>query len=513
MPENPPRLIARLAWGEPPPSQEDAAAAEISHWMLPARITPTGDLELAAHAEQLPAGCFSLEWQIDAALSPAAERHAAGLFRPWLNHPRALRIAGRPLLWIADPERLSHPHFSLRRFAPALLLAAAPPERSGFEGLYERSDRLPCLELEDGLRHYESYLFHAHHRPVGQADLVVPCVSAQPERPMAFANATNYREWLALSCAWSHLRHKQPDQRLVLVEHWQGHRRWHQPSAPSATHTPADAEPIPPCQERRWGVMDANRPALLVHGFYLDLLEAMLEPIVPGIEGALPLALYVSTPIAQLEVVEALLHQQGWDQVCLVGTPNRGRDIAPFLLELLPRVLRAGHPWLVKLHTKRSLQTPGGEAWGRQLIDQLASPAALKQLQTFFSAPDAPALVAPSDAMLATTVCLSGNSHHLEALLQRQQIDPVWWLGHTFVAGSMWAARSSVLKPLLKLVEGWEAFEPETGQINGTLAHAIERLVPAVINVLGASTTCVAARSTGWTSPFGHPWAKPRTPD
>jgi hypothetical protein len=511
MSEHPPRLIARLPWGEPPPSQEDAA--EISHWLLPARITPTGDLELAAHPEQLPAGCFSLEWQVDRALSPSTERHAAELFQPWLNHPRALRIAGRPLLWIADPEQLSHPHFTQRRFAPALLLAAAPPERSGFEGLYERSDRLPCLELGDGLRHYESYLFHAHHRPVGQAELVVPCASAQPERPMAFATATNYHEWLALSCAWSHLRHRQPNHRLVLVEHWQGHRRWHQPPAPSATQTSGDTEPIPPCQERRWGVIEAHRPALLVHGFHLDLLETMLQPIAPGIEGALPLALYVSTPIAQLEAVEALLGQQGWEQVCLVGTPNRGRDIAPFLLELLPRALQANHPWLVKVHTKRSIQTPSGETWGRHLIDQLTSPAALKQLQTLFATPEGPALIAPSGSLLATTVCLSGNSHHLEALLQRQHMDPVWWLGQTFVAGSMWAARSSVLEPLLQLVEEWETFEPETGQIDGTLAHAIERLVPAVISLLGASTTCVAARSTDWTSPFGHPWANPQTPD
>lgn len=484
------------------------AAADISHWLIPARLNASGALELAHPPDDLPSGRFCLEWWIGQHLSPAAERQAADLFQPWFEHPRALRLEGRPLLWIRDPEQLCHPVFTRQRLASALLIAAAPPELHGFDAIYECSDRIPCQMLEGGASHYESYLFHAHHRPVGEAPMFVPCVTAQPQGPVQCATAINYREWLALSRAWSQLRHPDPDQRLVLVEHWASHAHWHQ-QAPAAQGPSVEEEEIPACQELRWGSVDPERPALLVHGFHLDLLADMLKPIAPGPSCPFPLALYVSTPLAQMGAVQTLLREQGWDQVCVVGVPNRGRDVAPFVLELLPRALQAGHPWLVKLHTKRSLQTPGGESWGRHLIDQLASADALVQLQQHFSDQGTTALVAPSGALLPTTVCLSGNSTAVDHLLRRLQIEPRWWLAQTFVAGSMWAARSSALDPFLQLVNSWAEFEPELGQIDGTLAHALERMVPAVLAPARSSMLSCLAGFPRWTSPFGHPWANP----
>jgi lipopolysaccharide biosynthesis protein len=45
----------------------------------------------------------------------------------------------------------------------------------------------------------------------------------------------------------------------------------------------------------------------------------------------------------------------------------------------------------------------------------------------------------------------------------------------SFVAGTMFYARTQAILPLLRLQIREEDFEPECGQVDGTFAHAIER--------------------------------------
>ena len=60
-----------------------------------------------------------------------------------------------------------------------------------------------------------------------------------------------------------------------------------------------------------------------------------------------------------------------------------------------------------------------------------------------------------------------------------------WWLQQTFVAGTMFAARTAALRPLTKLDSAQMTYEREQGQRDGTLAHAIERLMAAVVLYTG----------------------------
>lgn len=46
-----------------------------------------------------------------------------------------------------------------------------------------------------------------------------------------------------------------------------------------------------------------------------------------------------------------------------------------------------------------------------------------------------------------------------------------------FVAGSMYWAKPDVLSPLHALYNEGVEFEPELGQVEGTMAHAIERII------------------------------------
>ena len=104
------------------------------------------------------------------------------------------------------------------------------------------------------------------------------------------------------------------------------------------------------------GERNPEHIALMIHGFYVDQLETMLTRLPPGgkKDGLPGLDLYVSTCKEKLNTVQSLLARQKWPSVYIASCPNRGRDIAPFLLHLLPAALKAGHCYFIKVHTKKS---------------------------------------------------------------------------------------------------------------------------------------------------------------
>ena len=391
--------------------------------------------------------------------------HWPALLSPWLSHPSALQWHGRPLLlWRGKAEPVaSIPACVLSVHSPG----AVAPE--GFAGVAEHVEANPtdyrrCLQFA-----------HARRCPDG---LLIPAVRAIPpnrQTDWSHASAEAYAEWLQLSNATADLL--SPDgSGLVLLESWEGHQAWYQ--AAEAMDEDGVSPAVLPTLRRGWGTPDPCHWALLVHGFYLECLEEMLEPLVSIQDGQGSLKgldLYVSTPLAQLPQAVLLLQRMGWKRVQVFGVENRGRDIAPFLLHLLPAAVGGGHQFFVKVHTKRSPHLTEGQRWADHLKNSLFTPEALQHCQNLLIADPEIGLLAPAGSCVPLALHIDRNYTQIAAYQESFRVEGAWLLDQNYIAGSMMAGRIETIAPWIEMVHSLSDFEVERGQTDGTMAHALER--------------------------------------
>jgi lipopolysaccharide biosynthesis protein len=166
---------------------------------------------------------------------------------------------------------------------------------------------------------------------------------------------------------------------------------------------------------------------------------------------------------------------------------NQGRDVWP-LIQVLDRV--PGHDAVLKVHTKRSPHMRNGDSWRRDLLDGLVgSPGRIEAILGLMATDRRVGMVAPARNVLGREF-LGPNRPRVEALAKKggRTFDPdrLW-----FPAGSMFWTRPEVLLPLNDLGLAADDFGPETGAVDGTLAHAVERY----LGVLAASQSLAVIES------------------
>lgn len=232
---------------------------------------------------------------------------------------------------------------------------------------------------------------------------------------------------------------------------------------------------------------DRPRIAVVIHLYYPDLwpefsaaIEAMPEPA----------DVYVSTPLLIADAVRARVLRDRPDAV-VFGTRNIGRDVLPFL-HVLRSVGTERYRYVLKLHSKKSMHMDGdgntqglggGEVWRRRAIEELSgSPQGVSRLLSLMDADHRIGLVAPAGQLFKqdTWRCGTGN---LVARLRKEL--GVRGEADTFPAGTMFWMRPAAIALLLSADPGLLDFEREAGQVDGTLHHAIERILAHVAVAAG----------------------------
>lgn len=165
--------------------------------------------------------------------------------------------------------------------------------------------------------------------------------------------------------------------------------------------------------------------------------------------------------------------------------PNRGRDVLPFLF-VLRRIQAAGYEYVLKLHSKKSPHRSDGSSWFEEVLDSLLpDTATVKSIYQHLEQPDT-GMIGPKHHLVSLKRHMGSNAHILKHLLSRV------YNGHIaekviaqpekypYFGGTMFWARLDALEGILKLQLMPDDFQSEHGQIDGTTAHAIERMLGAV---------------------------------
>jgi len=175
--------------------------------------------------------------------------------------------------------------------------------------------------------------------------------------------------------------------------------------------------------------------------------------------------------------------------------PNRGRDIGPFLTAFGPRIL-AEYDYVGHMHTKKTADVKDaalGKAWFEFLLENLLGGRSGSMADTILAAmrdDQSLGMVFPDDPYAQGWNANRGFAEPLAARLGLGKLPRHF----DFPVGTMFWARTSALAPLINLNLQWDDYPVEPLPYDGTLLHAIERLLPLTLflGTLRTATTNVA---------------------
>lgn len=178
--------------------------------------------------------------------------------------------------------------------------------------------------------------------------------------------------------------------------------------------------------------------------------------------------------------------------VAVKACPNRGRDVSPWLVSFRDEI--GAHDIFCHLHTKKSGYNKFQKSWRRYLAHTaFGSRTTVNQtLSIFADNPDVGLVYPAYFYILRNQPNYGKNYDSYERLYMMLFGDLPEEECPDYPAGSFFWARSAMLKPLFDLGLSIEDFDEEAGQIDGTIAHALERILGALPNFTGHSKRCIA---------------------
>ena len=442
--------------------------------------------------------------------SPSDDLEFIKYISSYLNDPRYIKIEGKPLLLVYRPSLLPSPVQTAKRWrkwcrdngvgeiylAYTQSFESVNPRKYGFDAAIEfppnNSEPPIVTDQIEGLgKDFEGVVYdwsvflersQNYKRPGYKLfRSVTPSwdnTARRKSKGTIFVNSSpeGYQIWLSRAINDTLASFKKQDERLVFVNAW---NEW------------AEGAYLEPDQLYGYAYLNATRAALettssarkiidkrtgdklavVIHCFYLDVFEELLGKL-----AEIPLAakIYVTTLESYEEPVSRLLNDRCFEYMILT-VDNKGRDILPFL-HIMPHVIDGGHEVVLKLHTKKSKHRQDGDVWRSDLFNKLLNPSSMKKIMKEFKDNSDLGMVGPDGHIVSMESHWGSNEEAIIRLAWRMGLSVRSVLWTPFVAGSMFYCRTSTLSELLNLGLNDNDFEEESGQLDGTLAHAIERL-------------------------------------
>jgi glycosyltransferase involved in cell wall biosynthesis len=178
-------------------------------------------------------------------------------------------------------------------------------------------------------------------------------------------------------------------------------------------------------------------------------------------------------------------------------TPNRGRDVGALLTGFRDEIAPGAYDVLGHVHGKQSHDATMGNLWREFLWENLIGgmhPMLDRVVRVFANRSDLGLIVAEDPHLVGW----DENRAIAERLAERMGVQLPLDDFFDFPLGNMFWARPLALQPLLALDLSWEDYPTEPVAPDGTLIHALERLVPYAVRQVGLSVAGVRVPGTTW---------------
>lgn len=307
------------------------------------------------------------------------------------------------------------------------------------------------------------------------------------------ASPVTFYPWMKGAMDYSMAAHE-PDARMVFVNAWNewGEGTYLEPdrwfgygylnAVAAAYDSLAEQPTFLAKMPRRIFSSPRKRGVVFLHAFYFDLVEEFAERLnAPWFRDDFDIVLTVPQHWTEHQRASA---DKLLKPTEMLVTPNVGRDIYPFL-EALHAIGTDGYDLALKIHTKKSPHLPEGARWRKAILDSLMREGGVKQALKAFASNPRLGMLAPKSTLMP---------YHDAASLRDNQAT-IDWVQERYglkvpdsarvVAGSMFWFRPAAFEPLLTVPMTAEDFGPELGAIDGTAAHAMERLMPSIVTSAG----------------------------
>jgi len=217
--------------------------------------------------------------------------------------------------------------------------------------------------------------------------------------------------------------------------------------------------------------------ALHAHFFYPELAADLLRAL--GANRARCDLFITTDDERKAGVLQKAVRSYNRGSVQIQLVPNLGRDIGPLMAALAEDVL-LGYDVIGHVHGKRSLDIDNGamgDRWREFLWQHLIGDChpMMDLILGRFAADRELGIVFPDDPHLSDW---DDNQEIAARLAARMGITEPLPPFFDFPIGTMFWARTEALRPLLALGLDWSDYPAEPVPIDGTILHALERLLP-----------------------------------
>jgi lipopolysaccharide biosynthesis protein len=228
---------------------------------------------------------------------------------------------------------------------------------------------------------------------------------------------------------------------------------------------------------RKSSIIDTVKIAFIVHVFYIDVYKSIIDAI--NKFKFKNIKVYITTTDELYSEVSEIAKKINFENE-VFRYKNHGRDVLPFL-KVIKEIPISDHDYFIKIHTKKSRHRGDGDEWREEIFNDLLNFD--KLLNAVFLMQEDPEiyLASPSNQLVNMTYYWGSNKENIENLAKKYlQISLSDIEKMNFIAGTMFMCSSSYLEVIDFFNLQDLDFEDEMGQIDGTIAHAIERFLSIV---------------------------------